>query len=296
MKRTIDYLIMDPEGNITILVTSPVDRMDYQSVAQALLDANPEAEQVGYIKEPVMTDSGMLPRMEMCGLEFCGNATRSFAFYESMQQEPAAEEIDVSVSGSESPLHAWIEADNSIYGTVRLQMPLPEEMEEIRIPITTDLADLLMVDAIEGQLVHMDGISHLVISQIAAETIETCDRETMNSLFLHLRDNVYQLTSRDIPAFGAMFADPAEGKLTPIVYVRDVDTIYFEGSCASGSNATAYALASRDLKTSDACTYHLQQPAGTLHVDVKGKDGVVTGMELYGGVGMSRLKQLEIED
>lgn len=295
MKKTIEYLIMDPEGNITILVTSPVDRMDYQPVAQALLDACPEAEQVGFIKSARISPEGDLPRMEMCGLEFCGNATRAFSFYLASQQDPPERELEVSVSGCDYPLHAWIDADDASFGTVRLQMPVPEEMEEIRIPITTDLAELFGTQEITGQLVHMDGISHLVISGIPRSITERCDRDVMNSLFLHLRDNVYQVTSRDLPAFGAMFADPQAGFLTPIVYVRDVDTTYFEGSCASGSTAAAYALAAAELQEKESASYHFRQPAGTLHIDVTGRNGQIQTMQLYGGVGMSELKSLEIE-
>lgn len=303
MTKTVDYLVMDPEGNITILVLSPVEREEYQIVAHALLDANPAAEQVGYVVSDGGNGSGReYPLMEMSGLEFCGNATRSFAFYEAMLQEPPAEEIDVMVSGCDYPLHAWIDAKDPSGGTVRLQMPIPEEMEEISIPVTADLAAELQLpeDAkdhyITGQLVHMDGISHLIIRSIPAEVTGKCSRETMDCLFMHLRDSVYQITTRDLPAFGVMFADPKAGRMTPIVYVRDVDTTYFEGSCASGSNAAAYAMAVSDLATAGCCSYTLKQPAGTLNIDVTGEGGVVKDIQLYGHVGMSGKRQLLVED
>jgi len=292
MIRTIDYLIMDPEGNITILVLTETDRRDYQKVAQVLLDACPEAEQVGYI----LPEGEGLPRMEMCGLEFCGNATRSFAFYEALRQDPPLKELDVDVSGCDQPLHAWIDAENRSSGTVRIQMPVPTEIEDVQIPIPGDIKEKLGCDELDGQLVHMDGISHLIISSIDADTSESLGRELLDRLFGHLRDHVYKEADRDIPAFGVMFADPEAGRMTPIVYVRDVDTVYFEGSCASGSTAAAYALAVRDLRSADACMYHLKQPAGTLHIDVTGKDGKVHDMQLYGGVGMSEVKHLELED
>ncbi|MGL4485077.1 MAG: hypothetical protein ACRCUS_09020, partial [Anaerovoracaceae bacterium] len=43
-------------------------------------------------------------------------------------------------------------------------------------------------------------------------------------------------------AFGIMFYDTENNFLRPVVYVRDVETIFEEGSCASGTVATAIAL------------------------------------------------------
>lgn len=293
--RTIEYLIADPEGNITILVLSPVDRFDYQKVAHRLLEAHPKAEQVGYICK---TETGQLPHMDMCGLEFCGNASRSFAFYEAVIQDPPADQIDISVSGCDHPLHAWIESADPADGIVRLQMPIPEELEEINISITEDLAEILGVEQLDGELVHMDGISHLILRSIPAKTIDSCSHDTMKSLFLHIRDSVYQVSDRDLPAFGTMFVDTDAGRMTPIVYVRDVDTVYFEGSCASGSNAAAYALAMHDMADSDTCHYTLRQPAGTLCIDVMGQSDPVgvREMQLYGHVGLSSVQKLAIGD
>ena len=115
MNQTLDYFIADPAGNTTILVVSPVNRTDYQRIAQLLLEHHPEAEQVGYIISPQSClepapDAGEynevqkkaqeaaaaaakagLPRMEMCGLEFCGNASRAFGYYAALQQDPPLE-------------------------------------------------------------------------------------------------------------------------------------------------------------------------------------------------------------
>ena len=71
MKQNISIRVVNPAGNITIFVLDKFERSQYQKIATQLL-AHKEfgAEQVGF----VLDDN----TMEMCGLEFCGNASRAF--------------------------------------------------------------------------------------------------------------------------------------------------------------------------------------------------------------------------
>ncbi|MBQ9016389.1 MAG: hypothetical protein IJ109_09795 [Firmicutes bacterium] len=316
MKRTIDYIISDPEGNTTILVLSQTERRDYPQVAKLLLAKHPQAEQVGFIK----TDAGGNPvSMEMCGLEFCGNATRSFGFYRSMLSDPPARELDLKVSGCDHPLKGWIdppkpgEKDEEGYlcGRVRVEMPVPTDIETVRIPVSEEfgsLAEQLTGGCLEGRIVHMDGISHLVIPGVSDSMIRQEGQERIGELFCFIRDYIYETNERDMPAFGVMFVDEAADRMNPIVYVRDVDTIYFEGSCASGSAAAACAAAAEDIAAGRkgkplagqrprACmySYRFRQPAGTLSSEVTADSGAITGLQLYGGVRQSDVMRTETE-
>ena len=323
MKRSIDYIISDPEGNTTILVLSQVEISDYQTVAKQLLDQQPQAEQVGYIK----TDENGCPvSMDMCGLEFCGNATRAFGFYRSLLSDPPARELSLTVSGCDHPLKGWIEppekagaedglaagggkwakdADGYVCGRVRVEMPVPTEIEPVTIPINEEFADLAgrlvgTAPSIQGRIVHMDGISHLVIPGASDDVIRAEGQENIGKLFRYIRDYIYETNTKDIPAFGVMFVDNAADRMNPIVYVRNVDTTYFEGSCASGSAAAACAQATIDMAAAAGSaiqmyTYRYRQPAGTLCVDVATKDGSIRGMQLYGGVRQSDVLQSEVE-
>ena len=272
----IEYYVADPAGNVTILVSSPVPREKYQEVAKALLATEPSAEQVGFI---VDEDGG--ERMEMAGLEFCGNASRAFAFYRATKADPALEEVDVTVSGSPVPLHTWITVEEGpgedpdsgrrriAAGRVKIEMPLPVAVEELRIP-----AEAACGTEIRGRLVRIEGIDHLVMKGVSA------DRELVERILAWF----YGEGGFDSPAFGMMFLQEDREHLTPVVYVRDVDTTYFEGSCASGSLATAWALA---LEEEGDRQYTLRQPAGELTVSViRGQekdqgllDGTVSLME-----------------
>ncbi len=292
--KNIDYILADPAGNRTILVLTPVPRSDYQEVARALLDHCPEAEQVGYVlshgRKGNSGEWDELPRMDMCGLEFCGNATRAFAFYEAERAEPPADRISVLVSGCDHPLTAEIDREGD---TVRIGMPGPRGMEHVIIPAGGGDGP------IEGDMVWMDGISHLVLAGVEA------DRDR----FLRIRDWVYERFAADpadeadrLAAFGVMFldGDPGRGegtpagalRMTPVVYVRDVDTVYFEGSCASGSTAAAYALAMNDERETLKETYVLRQPEGTLEVRPDKADGRMDGILLQGPVRLSQVRTM----
>lgn len=329
MKRSIDYIIADPEGNTTILVLSQVEISDYQAVAKQLLEQEPQAEQVGYIKTD---ENGDPVSMDMCGLEFCGNATRAFGFYRSLLSDPPATELSLNVSGCDHPLKSWIEppekirgreaggcakdADGYICGRVRVEMPVPTEIEPVTIPVSEELAALAgrLVDGgagkgaadsadaaspLQGRIVHMDGISHLVIPGASDAVIREEGQENIGKLFRYIRDYIYKTNTRDIPAFGVMFVDDAADRMTPIVYVRDVDTTYFEGSCASGSAAAAFAQATIDLTDNGSAiqmfTYRYRQPAGTLCINVYTKNGSISGLQLYGGVRQSDVLHSEVE-
>ena len=273
--RKIEYVLANPEGNRTILVITGVDREDYQPVAQELLKECPEAEQVGFIKEPIPYEGQTMPFMEMCGLEFCENATRAFAYYEYKITDPPKEEIRVRVSGIDYPLTAWIDHHKEM---VKLQMPIPVGMKPVTIPVETGSEK----KEISGKLVEMEGIAHLILTDV----------EPSGEIFEKIRDYVYE-NIEDYPAFGVMFIDVASDLMTPVVYVRDVNTVYFEGSCASGTLAASYAM------TATCCvpvrTHVFRQPAGTLSVDVKVEGGRISEMLLYGGVEMSEVKTMSVK-
>ena len=73
--------------------------------------------------------------------------------------------------------------------------------------------------------------------------------------------------------------------MTPVVYVKDVDTTYFEGSCASGTVAAAYALAT----TLEDGTHqlNLQQPGGTLCTTTIKKENRIEKISLSGIITLS---------
>ncbi|MBQ6622213.1 MAG: hypothetical protein IJH75_05210 [Mogibacterium sp.] len=256
MKRSIRIRAADPAGNITIFVLDRVDRSEYAKIAQALL-ALPElrGEQVGFVTGP--------SSMEMCGLEFCGNASRSFALMVAEEQMKSAAggtqvqgpcKIVVDVSGSDEPLEVEVRPETAY---TKIRMPLHRQ--------------ILTLPDLPGKLIDFGGIAHLVTEGIPAsdEFFETAKKRIEDAL--------------DPPALGVMFCDGT--KMTPIVYVRDVDTVYYEGSCGSGT--TAYGIAHATGNPNGTYSFPVEQPAGSLITTVEVRDGEVTAVWIEGPVGLS---------
>jgi len=284
MAKAIDLIVFDPAGNTTIMVLTPVPKSEYADIAKKLLeiDFGPYSdwrevmygEQVAYVLEDFGEGE---PGMNMCGLEFCGNASRSYAYYRVLfcgDGEDAGEgkkKITVNVSGCKHPLTAIVDeqAKDSV-----VQMPLP--------------VDIKMVDTapvgIEGEypMVVFEGISHIVIPGVEA------DAET----FENIKDYIYAEVDPDMEAFGVMFINEEKDLMSPVVYVRDVDTTYFEGSCGSG---TAAAAAAKAMKEADGIyQYVFRQPDGTLNAEVTKQDGTVTDVKLGGIIEMTDILHVEI--
>ena len=103
------------------------------------------------------------------------------------------------------------------------------------------------------------------------------------------------------PAMGVMFCSSAVKKegdslncpMVPVVYVKDVDTTYFEGSCGSGTTACAAAFG----QIMDDGVHHFlfPQPAGTIEATAHIADGRVEKVFIEGKVELSEEMEVEIE-
>lgn len=282
MAKNLDVFVADSSGNITVMVLDPTVRSEYASTAQGLLDNKAlGGEQVAFI----------LPdRMEMCGLEFCGNASRAFALYEARRLGLLVNgyaEVEVSVSGCDHPLAARIYdaegvpgsdvnngSSGAIDGIVEMDMPVPSST---RLLTGTELGM-----GKGGLLVDMEGISHLILEDVAPSA----------ELFEDIKTRVYEDIDPEMAAFGIMFCDTVNGLMTPVVYVRDVDSTYFEGSCASGSVAASFALA--EGLDDGVHQFTLQQPEGVLYASVTKEKGRVEKIALKGLVALSEVMNVSV--
>ncbi|MDO4870469.1 MAG: hypothetical protein Q4A65_09340 [Bacillota bacterium] len=285
MLDKLDIIVANPAGNTTIFILSPVPVSEYQKYADFVLDIdfkhgyNINFTEGNYDKEIKGEQVGFIVSdntMNMSGLEFCGNASRAFAYYEATKALPAKKEIDVNVSGCSHPLHAWIDADNQ---DAKIQMPLPVKsirLSSEQLGVAEECPELG-----SSVLVDLDGISHLVLKNVPAE----------EQLFNKIKDAVYAI-DEDIPALGVMFIDEATDTMTPVVYVKDVNTTYFEGSCASGTSAAAF-VKSMDLPDGiHKMTF--KEPAGTLYTEITKESGEVTEIRLNGLVELSDVITLDL--
>lgn len=245
MTKTVNIIPADPAGNKTIFVTTPVERKDYQQVASFLLSLDEyEAEQVAFI----LPDG----TMEMCGLEFCGNASRTFALIQAKATGLTGQStITINVSGCDHPLEVEFDTDTCF---TKIRMPSPASV--------TDYENHTLVD--------LGGIMHLVTTGISADP----------NTFQRLKKRI--MSEFAPPALGVMFYDKDTSSLTPVVYVADVDSTYFEGSCASGTVAVAAAM-TRDMADGKA-SFTVKQPKGDLTVTIKKRQNQINSVSIEGPV------------
>lgn len=294
MNKKLDIQIADPSGNITIFVRTPVERRHYQQVAgQLLADEDYGAEQVAFIlsnsdssQNPSSGVSDCAPgiagdpdvdgRMEMCGLEFCGNASRAFGL---MLASEAGETGHVTkrirVSGCDAPLTVVLDMETS-RAKIRMPDPLSCEVQ----------GDRTVVD--------LGGILHIIVEAPETEGGSEEQQAEMERTFGKIRSDIYR--TMDPPALGVMFWDSAEKKLTPVVYVKDVETVYFEGSCGSGTTACAAAFSMG--KPDGTYSWSIPQPAGIIDVTAEVKDGRAQAIYIDSQVKLGEIitTEVEIED
>ena len=268
----IRYALLDPTGNVTVLVQTPVPAADQPAVAARLavrlavrlMELEPAAEQVGFL-----TTEGDSLRLRMAGGEFCGNAAMSAAALFAVDRGILGgvlrdgTTIFVSVSGAADPVEVKLCAcpeEDAVRGTVH--MPKPVSVGEEVFP-----------DGSVRPVVRFAGICHV----IAESGLSREDAEAVISDWCRfLRTD----------AAGIMLLDRDRGTLDPLVYVPAAGTLCWEHSCASGTTAVGAYLAAKDGPVS----LSLKQPGGTLTVEAD------RAGELYltGKVRLIRRQSLEI--
>jgi diaminopimelate epimerase len=95
-----------------------------------------------------------------------------------------------------------------------------------------------------------------------------------------MRYLVKRVAFSDGPGLMFVQVSASEMILTPLVYVPGSGTVFWEGSCASGSSAAALLLSARRGAPVDVA-FH--EPAGTLRV---ASDAETGEMRLFGHVAL----------
>ncbi len=232
---SLRYALLDPTGNTTVLVESPVPPEQQPIVAAELMAQEPMAEQVGFVSPGGEADISL----RMAGGEFCGNATMSAAALRFWEKGMSDGIVRVAASGASEPVSVAMKAipDGGLRGTV--DMPRPISMKVERFP-----------GGSEHPVVRFDGIAHVILE----EAMDRAEAEALAPVWCgHLGAD----------AVGLMLLDRAAGTLAPLVYVPAANTLCWENSCASGTTAAGAYLAS----VTGGGSFSLRQPGGTLRVD-----------------------------
>lgn len=230
----IRYTLLDPTGNLTLLVETPVPEKAQPETARRLMALEPEAEQAGFAS---FTEDGAALRM--AGGEFCGNAAMSAAALYLARAGREAGPVSVRVSGTPEPVEAVMAA-----------LPGGEWRGTVSMPRPLTVGPAALPGGESRPAARFPGIVHILMEA----AMDPAEAEALAPAWCgHLRAD----------ALGLLFLDRAKMTLRPLVYVPAAGTLFWESSCASGTAAVGAILAA---EAGAPVELPLAQPGGVLTV------------------------------
>ncbi|MDR1445932.1 MAG: hypothetical protein LBI90_03430 [Treponema sp.] len=271
-----ELVIADPAGNITALVSGPVE--DRVSLAQTIIaDKVLKVEQVGFVTEPD-GEAQKFWRLEMSGGEFCGNAARSFGLYVAgLSGLRGKHTVSVEISGMKGNIPVRVDTET---GNAEVEIPGPAAEKVIEY---------------EGRslpVIVFDGITHVIAPGF----------KPAEKMFYGVK-KIIEAEEGTPQALGLLFWDEEGRELIPLVYVYATGTLVFESSCGSGSAALGVWLsrnaagntvgnAAGGGKGQAEHCFSLRQPGGTIETRVNMKNGLVRSVSIGGKVTLTRTARL----
>ena len=186
----------------------------------------------------------------MAGGEFCGNATMCAAISYAIKNSLKVAKVKVFVLDMKETIDVEVELEESNIWKCSELIPFKPKVNYIDIDKYNNVP-----------IVSLPGISHLILTK---EEAINCGREHCESI---IKKSCKELS---LPALGFMYYDEKESRVTPLVYVKESDTLFWENSCASGTIAIGAYLAEKEKKQIDLNLIH---PGGKIKVvaDSRGK-------------------------
>lgn len=213
-------LVLAAGGNGTAIeiLGLPLSRQEYEARGKALEDefASKGAEQAGFL---IPSEK----HFEMAGGEFCGNATRSAAVLLYLNQ-PGSESV-FTVSGFDGTVNATVKPLTEKTFFVEATFP---GMKAATQNVTLESGEM-------AKIVDLGGIVHVVIEGGFPSDPSDYSRQHRNIV------HQFNLGERD--AVGVVWYEKSQDaiKMHPVVWVKAVDTFFYESSCGSGTIAVAAA-------------------------------------------------------
>lgn len=210
--KNIKYSIYIPGGNDTALVYGlNYTKKQRKEINDIIMSKHPNIEQVGFLGPK------QKPELQMAGGEFCGNATRSTA---SFYLEGKKGNIKILVNSND-----YINAGVDERGQAWCEIPLCKEKDVI-------------VQKEQGiYIVKLKGMTSVVIKSEKAKKF-LLNRSKIKYSGMQLIKE-YELENND--AVGVMFCEYINNvlKINPVVWVKSINTLFYETACGSGTTATA---------------------------------------------------------
>lgn len=255
--KKIEYKILNPGGNKTALVKcTNFTEKQKRLINGFIMEKHLDVEQVGFL-------SNERYRLEMAGGEFCINATRC-AIYEYSRMNKG--NIEISVSGT----------NKNIIGRV-----LNNNKVEMRLDICKKIEDLIEVKNV-FTYVKIDGILIVIFDEEKSKEYIRRLKENENLAKKEMKEFMIKNIQTTEKAIGIMLVERVldKIKINPVVWVKDIDTVFYETACGSGSLGTAiynYYINKEEK-------IELIQPSGysiSIQLDTKGqyiKRAIISGV------------------
>ncbi len=212
--RELIYITTAAGGNATAIqiLEEALDGKEYARKGKKLIDEfqNFQVEQAGFL---IPKDK----HFEMSGGEFCGNTAGAAAILLGNTFEK--QEIDFTMSGFEGDITGCFNNIRTNKYSVKCVFPnLSLDIEQID-------DNMYLAD--------MGGIIYVVIKGKTPTGCETFHRRLIRRLNLE-----------DRKAVGAVWVqnDGDAVKIDPVVWVKEIDSLFYETSCGSGSIAVAKVM------------------------------------------------------
>ncbi len=252
----IKYKILNPGGNKTALINgNEYTKNQKKLINKMIMDKYSQVEQVGFL-------SNKINRLEMAGGEFCMNATRC-AIYEYSKENK--EKVELSVSGINKKLVGRILNDNKV---------------EVKLDIGKNIDDLIEIKN-DFVCVKIDGILIAILEEEKSKKYIQKLRENEENAKNELKQlMIIEINSKE-KAIGIMLLEKETGKIkiNPIVWVKEIDTVFYETACGSGSLGTAIYnyLKNKDKKI------ELVQPSGySINIELEGNNNYIENAIISG--------------
>ncbi|WP_458403405.1 hypothetical protein [Methanobrevibacter sp.] len=214
--KKIDYKIFNPGGNITALVKcTNFTEKQKRLINRFIMEKHLDVEQVGFL-----SNEGY--RLEMAGGEFCINATRC-AIYEYSRMNKS--NIEISVSGTNKNIMGRVLNNNKV---------------EMRLDICKKIEDLIEVKDV-FTYVKIDGILIVIFDEEKSKEYIRRLKENENLVKKEMKEFMIKNIQTTEKAIGIMLVERVldKIKINPVVWVKDIDTVFYETACGSGSLGTA---------------------------------------------------------
>jgi len=250
----VKYSIYNPAGNITSLVFGDEYNLKQRKqINDAIMKKELNVEQVGFLSKEKI-------KLTMAGGEFCGNATRCAALYYIKKKRRIELEINKQKikTGIDQNRNIWCEIPIEGYQILKLKNGIYK--------------------------VILKGITILVVKN-EQDYIDLKEKSKKIIKKYNIDDN----------AVGVMFVNKMKEdiKIYPIVWVKEVDTLFYENACGSGTIAVTMI---ESILRNKSGSYCVMQPSGDiLETTIILENGRITKAILKGRIDTdNEIKEINI--